>query len=121
MNVKSVGDNEASFTWTTAVLTGGRSDVFYRLGYRLLMENTYTFFDPPTRIIGTNGTISGLSPATTYHVVVVTENGVSFENPKIFPSNERMSNEVVVATSKFQVTIILMLLANSITFCCHNC
>ena len=93
----SVSDNEVRLTWTAAIETGGRLDIFYRIAYRTPTEETFTYYDPLSRITETTAILPiAAQSAQSIVVVVVTENGVSLENPDTFPVSERTSNEVIV-------------------------
>ena len=75
----SYNDTTATISWTAPTNSGGRSDVFYTVGYKTNEEIEFSYYSPSPPITATYVTITGLQPLTTYVVVVVAENGITQE------------------------------------------
>ena len=78
---------------------GGRNDVFYKIKYKAVQEQQFSYFSPYCPITDTTATIPYLEPLTNYTFMVVAENGVSMEFAPHF-SNDSRSSSVVNATTK---------------------
>ena len=91
--------NNATLSWIPPLYDGGRNDIFYRIKYKAIKEQQFSYFSPCCPITGTSSTIPYLEPLTNYMFMVIAENGVTVEFADHFSNESRRSSVVTASTT----------------------
>ena len=95
----SITYSNVSLSWKAPSYDGERSDVFYVVRYKT-QGNDFETYTPPSKITNHSVTVTGLSPVTTYTIVVIAENAVTEEFSNEFADvTSRTSNEITITTT----------------------